>query len=247
MNQHTQRKIVWIVVMAIMSIFIIVMKVKEKYFPSEIDIIQEEMMKTDFEIIDNTVILYSDGVINSEKVLLQAERMTNLFEDSNYSYTEKITEYGMLNMLKPMISYEDSEIKKTEYVIIHGGFLDMIAATEIGDFDSAQTTVVGYLKTIIEDILKKSPNTKIILMGIPCYDLTGVEEQYNPHDYNLAFEILASSFDNVYYIDLYSATTNKPLVMESTEYRYDYETIKIIYSKIIETINSIENVENDAK
>lgn len=247
MSQHMQRKIFWGIIVAVMIAILVVIRIMEIFFPNETASIEEPVALESIEIVDKSIILFSDSAINSEKTILQSEKIATLFNETEYIYNERVVEYGMLNMLKPIMSYTDAEIKKTEYLVISGGFLDMIADTEIGDFDDAETTIIGYLKKNIEHVKEISPNTKIILLGIPCHDLTGADQQYNINDYNLALEMLGNYYDNVYYIDLYSLTLDKPLVMKSTEYRYDYNTIQIIYSQLIETMNTIENTENDTK
>lgn len=243
MNQRTQRKIFWCVIIGIMIIILSAIRIKEIFFTEKDNVEGETQIEEVMdEVVDRSIILYSDSAIDSKETQLKNERLTTLFENSNYKYKEKVTQYGMLSSLNSTFSYTEKEVKSTEYLVISAGFVDMAAETEIGDFDTSDITTMGYLKKRVDNVIELSPDTKIIFLGIPCYDLStvNVEYKYSIQDYNLAFEFLANNYDNIYYIDLYEKTQDEPLTIQTDKYKYDFKTIQLIYDELTKLIEEIE-------
>lgn len=245
MNLKTKKKVFWIVIILVMLVVIAIIRIQEEFFSDKPNV-EETQTPTEesISIIDNTILFFSDSSIYSDKTLIKSESLKSLFNESDFIYTEKVSEYGMYNSVNPLLGYTDDEIKKSEYIICHGGLLDLAAENEIGDFDDDEYTVIGYIRMHIDYIIEKSPDTKIILVGIPCYNDEEISNyKYSIQDYNAAFKILSNKYDNVYFVDFYEITKDEPLSIQTEEYRYTFNNIKKLYNVIIKELNTLENLE----
>lgn len=236
MNYSKKRKIFWFILMIVFVAFLIVMR----FVNNRIDRTEEistEQANTENEITKNSVLILSDGSIDSSKLLLKKEQIAYNFLCDNYDLTENIDDDGMYNDMSPLLVYDNDKLSKFEYVICSGGFFDYYAGTEIGDLDSDTTTFAGYLYTNIKELSSKMPNTKFFLVSIPYYkDIKSENSTYTVADYNLAIETIAKQFDNVYYIDIATETKNNPIEMHTDGLYYEKDTNNLIYNKFKEII-----------
>lgn len=199
---------------------------------------EEELLKekyVDNQIIENSVLVISDGSINEDMVALKSDTFRYLFENDGYIYTEKIKQDGFLSSdtINPLLVYEES-FGEYEYIIINGGFCDFLAQLEIGEFGIENTGLCETTTDFFDECSMKSPNTTYIIVGVPYFKdieyFEGIDDmEYTVADYNFVLEMIANKYDNVYYLDFAETTYENPANISGNSYLYDTETLKVLY------------------